>query len=750
MASSSNPSNLPCSSDGVCMLCKVLTTEVEQLRCSTCATPWHTPCLSSIPPLTDVAHWVCPDCSGDVTASYPPSDVVRPESSLIAAIRVIEADPVLSIQEKARRRQELLGHAGDAGAAITEAVGENVEDSESNNPLSMLNKNINCSFCMLLPERPVTTPCGHNFCLKCFRRWIENGKRACVICRAPITQKVAQDLRINLALVQAIRMAKAANNASTTGETTVYHYKENEDKPDRAFTTERAKRAGMANASSGQIFVTIAPDYFGPILEDHDPRRNRGVRVGDHWKDRMEGRQWGAHFPHIAGIAGQSTHGAQSVALSGGYLDDEDHGEWFLYTGSGGRDLSGNKRTSKEQSFDQKFEKLNAALRVSCLNGYPVRVVRSFKEKRSPYAPESGVRYDGIYRIEKCWRKTGVQGTFKVCSDEHGDHPRPLPDIEELKNAIDITERKGNPAWDFDATDGWKWMITPPISRKAVVTGDPRGKKMQGAARHTNNLSMRERLLKEFRCSICRNVMEEPVTTPCAHNFCKKCLLGSYDNLSLTEERSRGGRTLRARKIVKKCPSCPSDIADFVQNPQVNRDIMNVIESLQKEAEKEDHARVSGEGSSAALVDSDDENDTAWENQDDGNLDEGGCNNPEDMITESVDLNSVTNVDNTENKVEVQQPHKRTAGAGKGKGGKWARTSSAPGDADARNVVTSTETLDGIAAENVADLVQIEDCTFTGVERADPNALEVDGKNMIPDFSEAEKVNPKQDQEVLP
>ncbi len=29
------------------------------------------------------------------------------------------------------------------------------------------------------------------------------------------------------------------------------------------------------------------------------------------------------------------------------YEDDLDHGEYFLYTGSGGRDLSGNKRTSK-------------------------------------------------------------------------------------------------------------------------------------------------------------------------------------------------------------------------------------------------------------------------------------------------------------------------------------------------------------------------------------------------------------------
>lgn len=29
------------------------------------------------------------------------------------------------------------------------------------------------------------------------------------------------------------------------------------------------------------------------------------------------------------------------------YEDDRDEGEWFLYTGSGGRDLSGNKRTNK-------------------------------------------------------------------------------------------------------------------------------------------------------------------------------------------------------------------------------------------------------------------------------------------------------------------------------------------------------------------------------------------------------------------
>ena len=41
--------------------------------------------------------------------------------------------------------------------------------------------------------------------------------------------------------------------------------------------------------------------------------------------------------------------------------DDEDNGDSFTYTGAGGRDLSGNKRTA-EQSFDQVLNKSNAAI----------------------------------------------------------------------------------------------------------------------------------------------------------------------------------------------------------------------------------------------------------------------------------------------------------------------------------------------------------------------------------------------------
>ena len=79
----------------------------------------------------------------------------------------------------------------------------------------------------------------------------------------------------------------------------------------------------------------------------------------------------------------------------------------FIFPGSGGRDLSGNKRTA-EQSFDQTLTKSNAAIAVSCnakLNekkgnestdwqkGKPIRVCRSYKFKKfSKYAPEVGVR----------------------------------------------------------------------------------------------------------------------------------------------------------------------------------------------------------------------------------------------------------------------------------------------------------------------------------------------------------------------
>ncbi|XP_030967633.1 E3 ubiquitin-protein ligase ORTHRUS 2-like [Quercus lobata] len=591
--------DLPCDGEGTCMACKNKPTAEESLACNTCATPWHVVCLSVRPnSLADTLQWDCPDCSLLSANPAPVSGAGESSSSggLIAAICAIESDSSLTEREKAKRRQQLL--CKDAGPSDHKEV-TNGDD----NLLSILD-GLNCSFCMQLLERPVSTPCGHNFCLKCFTKWIGQGKRNCANCRKEIPPKMARLPLINSTLVTVIRMAKMAKANAEVGTSRDYPVFRNEDRPDKAFSTERSVKRGNANAASGKIFVTTPMDHFGPILPENDPIRNQGVLVGETWENRFECRQWGVHNPHISGIAGQSKHGAQSVTLSGGYEDDEDHGEWFLYTGSGGRDLSGNKRTNKEHSFDQQFENSNEALRLSCRMGYPVRVVRSHKEKRSSYAPEQRLRYDGIYRVEKCWRKTGIKG-FKVCrylfvrcdnapapwtSDVHGDRPRPLPVIEELNVAIDITERKESPSWDYDEEKGcWMWKKPPPCSRKRTNYGrSEEGKRTKKVKRQSQNKSVKEKLLKECSCYICKKVMTSPLTTPCAHNFCKSCLEGAFAGQSLVRQRTcEGRRTLRAQKNIMKCPSCSNDIAEFLQNPQVNRELMEVIESLQREIAKE-------------------------------------------------------------------------------------------------------------------------------------------------------------------
>ncbi|KAG9351238.1 hypothetical protein JZ751_025129 [Albula glossodonta] len=194
---------------------------------------------------------------------------------------------------------------------------------------------------------------------------------------------------------------------------------------------ESKKKAKMASASSssqrdwgkGMACVgrtkqcTIVPsNHYGPVP---------GIPVGTLWKFRVQVSEAGVHRPHVAGIHGRSNDGAYSLVLAGGYEDDVDYGNEFTYTGSGGRDLSGNKRTA-EQSCDQKLTNMNRALALNCnaainekhgaeakdwKSGKPVRVVRSAKgRKHSKYCPEDGNRYDGIYKVVKYWPEKGKSG----------------------------------------------------------------------------------------------------------------------------------------------------------------------------------------------------------------------------------------------------------------------------------------------------------------------------------------------------
>ena len=128
--------------------------------------------------------------------------------------------------------------------------------------------------------------------------------------------------------------------------------------------------------------------------------------VGSEFESRTELSQAGVHRPTQAGIAGSEKEGADSIVLSGGYEDDADYGDEIIYTGQGGRDFN-----SGRQIKHQELNRGNLALAKSKLQGLPVRVIRGANHL-SPYSPEAGYRYDGLYRVEDYWQERGKSGYY--------------------------------------------------------------------------------------------------------------------------------------------------------------------------------------------------------------------------------------------------------------------------------------------------------------------------------------------------
>jgi putative restriction endonuclease len=131
-----------------------------------------------------------------------------------------------------------------------------------------------------------------------------------------------------------------------------------------------------------------------------------GYPEGSCFGSRTELSQAGVHRPLIAGISGTGRLGAASVVLAGGYEDTEDCGTEILYTGHGGRDPE-----TGHQRAHQTLTRGNLALASNTHSGLPVRVIRGARQ-HSPYAPEAGYRYDGLYRVDDYWRETGKAGLY--------------------------------------------------------------------------------------------------------------------------------------------------------------------------------------------------------------------------------------------------------------------------------------------------------------------------------------------------
>jgi E3 ubiquitin-protein ligase UHRF1 len=201
---------------------------------------------------------------------------------------------------------------------------------------------------------------------------------------------------------------------------------------------------GFACTGRNKTCTVVDKNHFGPIP---------GIEVGMSWMFRMQISEEGLHRPPVAGIAGTEKIGCPSLILSGGYEDDEDNGDTFTYTGAGGRDLSGNKRTA-EQSFDQVLTKSNGAIARNCKarfdaknggdagdkwrEGKAIRVLRNYKgSKHSKYAPTEGNRYDGIYKCVRYWPQKGNSGFIVWRYELRRDDPTPAPWTKEGKLKVE-------------------------------------------------------------------------------------------------------------------------------------------------------------------------------------------------------------------------------------------------------------------------------------------------------------------------
>jgi len=132
----------------------------------------------------------------------------------------------------------------------------------------------------------------------------------------------------------------------------------------------------------------------------------QGFPPSSNFQTRAELSKARVHRHTQAGISGSQDIGADSIVLSGGYEDDKDNGKIIIYTGHGGRDPN-----SGLQIADQELHRGNLALVKSMEKGLPVRVIRGSRLE-SPFAPDTGYRYDGLYSVVDYWREEGQSGYF--------------------------------------------------------------------------------------------------------------------------------------------------------------------------------------------------------------------------------------------------------------------------------------------------------------------------------------------------
>ncbi|KAI7869587.1 PUA-like domain-containing protein [Spinellus fusiger] len=304
-----------------------------------------------------------------------------------------------------------------------------------------------------------------------------------------------------------------------------------------------------------------------------------GIRCGQTWTYRMKCSEWGVHRSPVGGISGTTSTGAVSVVLSNGYEDDKDDGETFFYTGSGGRNLSGNKRVGNHCD-DQELTRFNLSLAMTCAaevndevgaeaqdwkQSRPIRVCRTVQLARHnpTYAPTEGVRYDGLYKIVKYWPDTGKSGHRVWRFLFRRDDPEPAPWTNAGKKIIEKHGLRTIVQESRQIKQLIRYTIPKDIVR--LMNADKADKRMWDELKTLSFWSEYEFLHHVFSEAVvctsgaCSNPIKDPITTPCGHICCKKCMKQDVSNT---------------------CFSCRSDMTDFKKKPDhINKNLEAVLKA---------------------------------------------------------------------------------------------------------------------------------------------------------------------------
>ncbi|CAB4061937.1 UHRF1 [Lepeophtheirus salmonis] len=222
--------------------------------------------------------------------------------------------------------------------------------------------------------------------------------------------------------------------------------------------------------------------------------------------------------------------GIASVVLS---VQDVDNGDTFWLMGSG---VAQPVKTGSldDQKISQVLERTNLAVAMNCAapickingsdagsnwrKGKPVRVLRSFWlcRKFSKYAPNEGLRYDGIYKVVKYKLIDGPLGypiwKFFFQRDDPSHAPWTKEGMIDIQSSY--TQKLISPV---------DYIIDPHL--KKLISNDTENKKMWRDILNTKyrwKLDFYNQVEEELSCICCKDIVLDPVTTPCQHNMCKK------------------------------------------------------------------------------------------------------------------------------------------------------------------------------------------------------------------------------------